>query len=134
MIETIAMFERALNFAHKGNARVLIRNLMDRSWLSLGCLIDGLPCISDNFIAHHTLDSSRPFAIVVEKWPVTGETRRPLTASKRTQELTYGEQYYIVSQISSSTITIRFVTWLGVIPSGAFKSSAKHDTICFRYY
>lgn len=97
MIETTAMFEHILNFAHTGNARVLIRNLMDRAWLSLGCLADGMPCISDDFILHHSLHGPGVFTIVTNKWPVTGETRRPLTASKRTQELMYGEKYYIVS-------------------------------------
>ncbi|KAH0825814.1 hypothetical protein J3R83DRAFT_2257 [Lanmaoa asiatica] len=94
-VEIAAMFERVLNFAHTGNAKVLIRTLMDRSWLSLGCIADGLPCISDNFTVHQPLDS-KEFQLVTDKWPIGGETRRPLIASKRVQQLTYGQKHYDV--------------------------------------
>lgn len=49
-LETIAMLECALNYAHTGSARVLTRALMDRAWLSLSVVNDGLPCISNSFI------------------------------------------------------------------------------------
>ncbi|KAG2355766.1 hypothetical protein BDR07DRAFT_1381286 [Suillus spraguei] len=69
VIEVMSMLERALNYAHTGNARVLCRQLMDRAWISL-----------DSFIAHGSL--------------VGGKTRRPLTSSRRSQELTYGTGQY----------------------------------------
>ena len=40
------MLERALNFAHTGNTRVLSRRLMDHFWLSMGIVYDGVPSIS----------------------------------------------------------------------------------------
>jgi hypothetical protein len=96
VIEVMSMLERALNYAHTGNAQVLCRRLMDRAWISLGLINDGLPCISDDFISKGSLIT----AIVTVKhdgWPVDQQTRRPLTSSRRSQELTYGKDHYEVS-------------------------------------
>ena len=92
------MLERALNYAHTGSARVLTRSLMDRAWLSLSVVSDGLPCISNSFIQAGSL-SSGLVTIRREKWPVHPVTRIPLTASQRSQEMTYGKPHYSVSVI-----------------------------------
>ncbi|KAI6009799.1 hypothetical protein EDC04DRAFT_2610529 [Pisolithus marmoratus] len=68
MIEFVSMLEHMLNYTHTGNAAVLCKKLMDRAWLSLGLIQDG--------------------------WPVELATHRPLTSSKRCQELTYGQDHY----------------------------------------
>ncbi|KAF8422582.1 hypothetical protein L210DRAFT_931249 [Boletus edulis BED1] len=93
VIEMVAMLERVLNFGHTGNAQVLVKRLMDRAWLSLGLLMDGFPCISPDFIAYETL-GTKTVIPVKNKWPVDPCTRRPLTASKRVQQLTYGDLHY----------------------------------------
>lgn len=97
-IENIAMFERLLNFATTGNAQVLLRQLMDRAWLSLGCLTDGFPCISDEFIRHSSF-SSDTLILGTNHWPMDAKSRRPHIASKRVQLLTYGQAHYAVSVI-----------------------------------
>ncbi|KAG1721838.1 hypothetical protein EDB19DRAFT_1917044 [Suillus lakei] len=93
LIEFTSMVERALNFSHTGNARVLCRRLMDRAWISLGIIHDGLPSISDTFVANGSLTTGN-LVIRQESWPVDQDTRRPLTSSRRTQELTYGKDHY----------------------------------------
>ncbi|KAF8122097.1 hypothetical protein EV363DRAFT_1405218 [Boletus edulis] len=103
-LETIAMLERALNYAHTGSARVLTRRLMDRAWLSLSVMQDGLPCISNSFIQAGSL-SSGLISIWREKWPVHPVTRMPLTASQRSQELTYGKPHFS-SYLASFTIKL----------------------------
>lgn len=96
-LETMAMLERVLNYAHTGSARVLTRTLMDRAWLSLSVVNDGLPCISKSFIQAGSL-SSGLITIRREKWPIHPASLSPLTASQRTQELTYGKPHFSVSQ------------------------------------
>ncbi|KAG2737670.1 hypothetical protein P692DRAFT_20883334, partial [Suillus brevipes Sb2] len=95
VIEVMSMLERALNYAHTGNARVLCRRLMDRAWMSLGLIHDGLPCISDTFISSASLiTASSKVVIRQDGWPVDQQTRRPLTSSRRSQQFTYGKDHY----------------------------------------
>jgi len=96
VIETIAMLERSLNYGHTGSARVLTRKIMDRAWLSMSVIHDGLPCISPMFIRPASL-STGLITVQSDKWPVDRSSHRPLTASKRTQEITWGESHYQVS-------------------------------------
>ncbi|KIN94304.1 hypothetical protein M404DRAFT_940888 [Pisolithus tinctorius Marx 270] len=92
-VEMMSMLERILNYAHTGSAQVLIRGLMDRVWLSLGVIHDGLPAISSSFISYGSLTADS-VAIRSEDWPVDRATRRPMTSSRRVQQLTYGEDHY----------------------------------------
>ena len=94
-IEVLSMLERTLNYAHTGNAAVLCKKLMDRSWLSLDLIKDGFPCLSDAFLAHGGL-SLGELTVRSTGWPIDSKTRRPLTSSKRSQQLTYGEAFYEV--------------------------------------
>lgn len=102
-LETVAMLERALNYAHTGSARVLTKRLMDRAWLSLSVVNDGLPCISNSFIQAGSL-SSGLVTVRRDKWPVHPITRIPLTASQRSQELTYGKAHFAVSHHTSASL------------------------------
>ncbi|KAI6020606.1 hypothetical protein EDC04DRAFT_2939600, partial [Pisolithus marmoratus] len=92
-IEVTSMLECTLNYAHTGNAAVLCKRLMDRMWLSLGLLNDGFPALSDTFIAHGALGMGM-ITIHHDSWPVEAGTRRPLTSSKRAQQLSYGHAQY----------------------------------------
>ncbi|KAI6035841.1 hypothetical protein EDC04DRAFT_2897621 [Pisolithus marmoratus] len=93
MVEVMSMLEQTLNFAHMGNAAVLSTRLMDRAWLLLGLLSDGFPALSDTFIAHGALSMGQ-VTVRRHEWPVEAETQRPMTSSKRAQQLTYGEAHY----------------------------------------
>ncbi|KAI6016457.1 hypothetical protein BKA83DRAFT_4545281 [Pisolithus microcarpus] len=92
-IEVMSMLERTLNYGHTGNAAVLTKRLMDRAWLSLGLINDGFPVLSDMFIAHGALQQG-DIMVRRQSWPVEAETCRPMTSSKRSQQLTYGEAHY----------------------------------------
>jgi len=96
LIEFTSMIERALNFSHTGNACVLSRRLMDRAWISLGIIHDGLPSISNTFVANRSLTTGN-LVIHQESWPVDQDMRRPLTSSRRSQELMYSKDHYEVS-------------------------------------
>ncbi|KAI5995892.1 hypothetical protein EDD15DRAFT_2195367 [Pisolithus albus] len=94
-IEFVSMLERTLNYAHTGNAAVLCKRLMDRTWLSLGLIHDGFPCLSNAFIAHGSLTNGQ-LTVRADGWPTDPSTHRPLTSSRRCQELTYGSDHYKV--------------------------------------
>ncbi|KAG2146603.1 uncharacterized protein EDB93DRAFT_1250884 [Suillus bovinus] len=120
IIEFTSMVERALNFSHTGNARVLCRRLMDRSWISLGIIHDGLPSISDAFVAYGSLNTGK-LVIRQELWPVDQDTRRPLTSSRRTQELTYSKEYY---EAYEARFTIRHA--INFLPANIFPHINNH--------
>lgn len=101
-IEMVSMLERALNYGHTGNAAVFCKKLMDRSWLSLGLLNDGFPSLSDSFIAHGSLSTGQ-LTVRTDGWPIEARTCRPLTSSKRSQQLTYGNDSYEVRRSNHPT-------------------------------
>ncbi|KAF8441791.1 hypothetical protein L210DRAFT_3645009 [Boletus edulis BED1] len=103
-LETISMLERSLNYAHTGSGRVLTKTLMDRAWLSLSVVNDGLPCLANSFIQAVSLTTGI-VTIRREKWPVHPVTQIPLTASQRSQEITYGKPHFS-SYLAAFTIKL----------------------------
>lgn len=95
LIEMVSLFERALNFAHTGAARVLQRSLMDHTFLSLGVIFDGFPSLSNDFVPHYALNRGS-LKLCADHWPLERESGRPLTSSQRVQTLTYGTHHYEV--------------------------------------
>ncbi|KAG8220318.1 hypothetical protein J3R82DRAFT_3522 [Butyriboletus roseoflavus] len=87
-VELIGALERTLNFCHTGNAKVLTRGVMDPTWLSLSCVLDGLPALSNivplRYTPHITVDISR------NDWPLSKKTGQPLMTSQRSFQLNYG--------------------------------------------
>lgn len=100
ILETLAVLERTLNYGHTGSTRVLTTTLMNRMWLGLSVVRDGLPCIADWFISSGAM-SAGMITIQKDMWPVHNRTRVPLTASQRCQELTYGKGHYAVSRTTT---------------------------------
>ncbi|KIM65726.1 hypothetical protein SCLCIDRAFT_8157 [Scleroderma citrinum Foug A] len=92
-VEFVSMLECTLNYAHTGNTAVLCKKLMDCSWFSLGLLEDGFPALSDAFIALGAL-SMEQLVVCGDNWPVESRTCRPLTSSRRSQQLMYGKAHY----------------------------------------
>jgi len=99
LVEFASSLERAYNFGHTGNSRVLSRKLMDQLWLSLGITNNGFPSLHPALewltqaqLPEDTID------ILQNYWPVDtlalGE--RPMMASQRAQILTYGEHHWQV--------------------------------------
>jgi hypothetical protein len=106
LVEFASSLERAYNFGHTGNSRVLSRNLMDQLWLSLGIANDGFPCLktalellTQDPLPDDTID------ILEGCWPVSslGLGQKPMTASERAQTLTYGEHHWKVSNNNSDS-------------------------------
>ncbi|KAG6379794.1 hypothetical protein JVT61DRAFT_10339 [Boletus reticuloceps] len=102
LIEMILMFEWALNYGHTGTARVLTHTLMDRTWLSLGLIFDGLPSLSGRFISHGDL-AEKSIKLYTRHWPMDMQTNRPKTSSCRAQELMYGNSHYECVYIADVT-------------------------------
>jgi hypothetical protein len=112
IIEVTSMLERALNFAHTGNTRVLTRNLMDYSWLSLGCIIDGFPALSSRMMfLDNILTSSLEQTPNLLGWPLQGGTNIPLTASQSTLEYNYGTDFYAV-RLTRALSAVSFTHYL----------------------
>ncbi|KAI0665777.1 hypothetical protein C8Q78DRAFT_1063237 [Trametes maxima] len=92
-VEWIGVLERILNYALTGHAKVLPRRLMHEIWASRGLLEHGFP----TFWPGLTLggESMSCPEIQLRHWPLDPKTKRPLTASKRSQEITYGSPQYL---------------------------------------
>ena len=89
--EIIAMLERALNFAHTGNTRVLSRRLMDHFWLSMGIVYDGVPSISPSLGI--STESNQLVNVNADLWPIDKQTNRPLTCSLAAIKFAYSEAH-----------------------------------------
>ena len=95
VLEMIAVLERLLNFCHTGLAKALAHSLMKRIWPSRAILEGYFPCFwqglqfSGSMATHPILDLAR--------WPLDAKTGKPLCASLRSQELTYGSAHVEVS-------------------------------------
>ncbi|KIJ57738.1 hypothetical protein HYDPIDRAFT_44798 [Hydnomerulius pinastri MD-312] len=120
-IEFMAMLERTLNYGHTGSGRVLSRRLMDRAFMSLGIVHDGFPCINSAYISFGDL-SSRKVLVNTAQWPMNTSTMRPLTCSKRAQELTYDEKHY---QKYEALFTIRHS--ISYMPRDTFSDVGDED-------
>ncbi|KIN99500.1 hypothetical protein M404DRAFT_10368 [Pisolithus tinctorius Marx 270] len=88
VVEITAALERALNFAHTGNARVLSRGVMEPLWLSMSMMLDGIPSISPII----SLDFAQGISIAFNRsdWPTCTRTGYPETCSGRSITYNYG--------------------------------------------
>lgn len=98
-IELMAMLERTLNYAHTGSARVISRKVMVPHFLGLSVLHDGLPCLNPRLVSFPDMAQNSKVNVFAALWARTPQKkgRRPLMASKRVQELTYGRAHMQVS-------------------------------------
>ncbi|KAI5999940.1 hypothetical protein EDD15DRAFT_2362477 [Pisolithus albus] len=91
-VELTAALERALNFSHTGNPKVLSKGLMDPLWLSLSCMSDGMPCVSPIV----SLETSEHLTLRVRRseWPVSTRTAYPEVCSRRSMLLNFGLPHF----------------------------------------
>ncbi|KAL7277021.1 hypothetical protein ACG7TL_008865 [Trametes sanguinea] len=92
-VELIACLERVLNYAYTGAAQALPRQLMYGIWAGRSLLQTGFPMLWIGL--SFTGESGAIPAVRVNLWPLDQETKRPLTASKCAQEITYGVPHYL---------------------------------------
>lgn len=99
LIELISLLERALAYAHTGNARVLTRKLGDVTFVSRGLLQHSLPVLNPMmFTLNMAVPGSEPVKILTSAWPCSNDHRRlPLMSSLRAVTLTWGEPAAAVS-------------------------------------
>jgi hypothetical protein len=95
VIELCSVLERALAYAHTGNARVIASKLMRPLWLVQSLLEQGLPTFSPT--VRLTSSISNPIAISSSDWPTSDNLNVPAIASKRSQVLTYGNDHFEAS-------------------------------------
>lgn len=95
MIEICAMLERALAYAHTGNAKVLSSSLMKPFWLVRSLLQQGWPTMAPTvrLVATTTI----PVSVSPADWPIVTRSNLPAIASKRAQILNYGLDHFEVS-------------------------------------
>ena len=94
-VELMAVLERLLNFAHTGSARVLTTGLMNRIWPSRALKDGCMPMFSD-ILSFGGVTQTQP-SIMLSLWPYDRRKNTPYLASKRAQELTYGQDHFLVS-------------------------------------
>ncbi|KAG1765968.1 hypothetical protein EV702DRAFT_1283003 [Suillus placidus] len=95
MIEMCAMLERALAYAHTGNAKVLSSSLMKPFWLIRSLLQQGCPTFAPTIRIIAT--TTRPVSISPADWPIVSRSNLPAIASKRSQVITYGLDHFEAS-------------------------------------
>ncbi|KAG2356306.1 hypothetical protein BDR07DRAFT_1380905 [Suillus spraguei] len=95
MIEICAMLERALAFAHTGNAKVLSSSLMRPFWLIRSLLQQGWPTMASTIRIMAT--TTIPVSVSPADWPVVTHSNLPAIASKRSQIITYGLDHFELS-------------------------------------
>ncbi|KAI6102263.1 hypothetical protein F5141DRAFT_1135721 [Pisolithus sp. B1] len=87
-VELTSALERALNFSHTGNPKVLSRGVMDPLWLSLSCVADGMPCLSP--LVYTSSTENEMLRVRRSDWPVSTRTAYPEVCTKRSLVLNYG--------------------------------------------
>ncbi|OJT03814.1 hypothetical protein TRAPUB_5544 [Trametes pubescens] len=92
-VEGISVLERLLNYLYTGAAKVLPCRLMRHLWILRGILDTGYPVISPVL----SIGGKRKLTpmLDISKWPLDPVTHRPLTSSKRAQEISYGRPHYL---------------------------------------
>ena len=94
-VEFVACLERILNFGYTGAAQVLPTKLMRGIWAGRALLEHGFPVFWPGLSFDPNLLASPRVAL--HMWPIDRATKRPLTASKCAQAITYGMPHYLVS-------------------------------------
>ncbi|KAH7920877.1 hypothetical protein BV22DRAFT_1179673 [Leucogyrophana mollusca] len=93
MVELCAALERALTFAHTGNAKVLATGLMRPMWLVPSIIEDGLPSLAPN-ISVSVLPGLPCISLRLKDWPVLTSHHVPAVASKCSQVRNYGQSHF----------------------------------------
>ncbi|KAF8121160.1 hypothetical protein EV363DRAFT_1302449 [Boletus edulis] len=133
-VEFVAILERALNYAHTGSAKVLSKAVMQPHYLALGAIHDGLPCLNPLLISFHDLLKPKPqLHIATQYWARNdSRDRRPLLASKRVQELTYGKSH--MQQSEARFVIVDAVTHPDTCTSNDDRVEKKKDLSSNKLY
>jgi hypothetical protein len=97
-VETMSMFERALNVGHVGGLQPIATGLMNPCHVGLALVETGFPTFFKELVI--PISPEEPPYILKTNWPRHFRNRTPMVASRRAQQLTYGDKHYEVSSSS----------------------------------
>jgi len=93
-VELCAMLERALNYMHTGNTKVIATTVMNPLWIGKALIQDGLPCVDPGIL--RVFASS--WELCAEHYPYHRSTGIPTSAAGCVIRYNYGDTVFQVSQ------------------------------------
>jgi hypothetical protein len=103
-VELCGVLERALNYMHTGNAKVLATTVMRPLWISQALVQHGLPALSP--IIRPGTSMTDAITVLAPDWPTNPANLQPYSAANRAQIYTYGPRLASVSCIYLSSIQL----------------------------
>jgi hypothetical protein len=95
-VELCAILERALNFMHMGNLKVLVNKVMSPLWIGDALVQDGLPCLNPNVIRFY---GSSSWEVLGQHWPWDPLSGVPMSAAFRVMVFNFGANIANVSPL-----------------------------------
>jgi len=95
-VELCAILERALNFMHTGNLKVLVNKVMSPLWIGDALVQDGLPCLNPNVIRFY---GSSSWQVLGQHWPWDPLSGVPMSAAFRVMVFNFGANITNVSHL-----------------------------------
>ncbi|KAG2130918.1 hypothetical protein DEU56DRAFT_914676 [Suillus clintonianus] len=108
VVELCSVLERALAYAHTGNARVIASKLMRPLWLVQSLFEQGLPTFSPS--VRMTTSITNPIAISSADWPTSDNLNVPAIASKHSQAYKAGFHIELSINKLSPNVFLRYTT------------------------
>lgn len=87
-VELCAVAERALNYLHTGNAKVIATSVMNPLWIGQAIVKDGIPCFNPRIIH---LTRGELLDTQLQRWPWDELRQQPRSASRKTQLVMWNE-------------------------------------------
>lgn len=94
-VELCAILERALNFMHSGNTKVIATSIMNRLWIGEALIQDGIPCLNPAMVRFF----ADQWELVAERIPYNSATGIPSSAARTVIIHNYGDIVFNVSMI-----------------------------------
>jgi hypothetical protein len=91
-VELCAVLERALNYMHTGNVKVIATSVMNPMWIGNALLEDGLPCLNPSILRFF----SRTWELSATEMKPTYSAGVPNSAAKRVILYNYNATVYNV--------------------------------------
>jgi hypothetical protein len=101
-VELCAVLERALNFMHSGNIKVIVPTIMNPMWISKALIQDGMPCLNPSIVRFY----SDSWELCMKEIKYHMFARNPSSAAKCVILYNYGPCVYQVSNLLSCLSSI----------------------------
>jgi hypothetical protein len=100
-VELCAVLERALNYLHSGNTKVIATTTMNPLWIGQALLQDGLPCVNPMMVRFY----STSWDLSAENFPSHRRTSLPYSAAQCVIAYNYDATVYNVSTELTNSVT-----------------------------